>query len=235
MACSQVPESFDGDVSDWDVSRVTDMANMFNRALSFDGDISDWNVSRVTDMTDMFRSTSSFNSDISGWSIADTARINAMLFHADAFDQNLGPWYIVLDDNAIESGDVPGAVGNISTRNPYLDDQNPEYGIGSGVDSDYFEINGNVLSMLSVPDGHAGPYTVDITSTGDYGTDNSRTYEITVISSNIVAPNSAVEQDPDTAVDTQVEQDPDTAVDTQVEQDPDTVVDTQVNRIQTLS
>ena len=222
--------SFDGDVSDWDVSRVTDMANMFNRALSFDGDISDWNVSRVTDMTDMFRSTSSFNSDISGWSIADTARINAMLFHADAFDQNLGPWYIVLDDNAIESGDVPGAVGNISTRNPYLDDQNPEYGIGSGVDSDYFEINGNVLSMLSVPDGHAGPYTVDITSTGDYGTDNSRTYEITVISSNIVAPNSAVEQDPDTAVDTQVEQDPDTAVDTQVEQDPDTVVDTQVEQ-----
>ena len=222
--------SFDGDVSDWDVSRVTDMANMFNRALSFDGDISDWNVSRVTDMTDMFRSTSSFNSDISGWSIADTARINAMLFHADAFDQNLGPWYIVLDDNAIESGDVPGAVGNISTRNPYLDDQNPEYGIGSGVDSDYFEINGNVLSMLSVPDGHAGPYTVDITSTGDYGTDNSRTYEITVISSDIVAPNSAVEQDPDTAVDTQVEQDPDTAVDTQVEQDPDTAVDTQVEQ-----
>ena len=222
--------SFDGDVSDWDVSRVTDMANMFNRALSFDGDISDWNVSRVTDMTDMFRSTSSFNSDISGWSIADTARINAMLFHADAFDQNLGPWYIVLDDNAIESGDMPGAVGNISTRNPYLDDQNPEYGIGSGVDSDYFEINGNVLSMLSVPDGHAGPYTVDITSTGDYGTDNSRTYEITVISSDIVAPNSAVEQDPDTAVDTQVEQDPDTAVDTQVEQDPDTAVDTQVEQ-----
>ena len=144
------------------------------------------------------------------------------------FDQNLGPWYIVLDDNAIESGDVPGAVGNISTRNPYLDGQNPEYGIGSGGDSNYFEINGNVLSMLSVPDGDAGPYTVDITSTGDYGTDNSRTYEITVISSDITSPNSTVEPEPDTAVDTQVEPEPDTAVDTQVEQDPDTAVDTQV-------
>ena len=220
--------SFDGDVSDWDVSRVTDMYAMFTIASSFNGDVSDWDVSRVTDMADMFRSTSSFNSDISEWDIADTTRINAMLFRADAFDQNLGPWYIVLDDDTIESSDVPGAVGNISTRNPYLDGQNPEYGIGSGGDSDYFEINGNVLSMLSVPDGHAGPYTVDITSTGDYGTDNSRTYEITVISSDIVALNSAVEQDPDTAVDTQVEQDPDTAVDTQVEQDPDTAVDTQV-------
>ena len=220
--------SFDGDVSDWDVSRVTDMADMFNSAGSFDGDVSDWDVSRVTDMADMFRSTSSFNSDISEWNIADTTRINAMLFRADAFDQNLGPWYIVLDDNAIESSDVPGAVGNISTRNPYLDDQNPEYGIDSGGDSDYFEINGNVLSMLSVPDGGAGPYTVDITSTGDYGTDNSRTYEITVISSDIVTLNSTVEPEPDTAVDTQVEPEPDTAVDTQVEPEPDTAVDTQV-------
>ena len=119
-------------------------------------------------------------------------------------------------------------VGNISTRNPHLDSQNPEYGIGSGGDSDYFEINGNVLTMLSVPDGHARPYTVNITSTGDYGTDNSRTYEITVISSDITSPNSTVEPEPDTAVDTQVEPEPDTAVDTQVEQDPDTVVDTQV-------
>ena len=220
--------SFDGEVSDWDVSRVTDMADMFNRASSFDGDVSDWDVSRVTNMADMFRSTSSFNSDISGWNIADTARINAMLFRADAFDQNLGPWYIVLDDNTIESSDVPGAVGNISTRNPYLDGQNPEYGIGSGGDSDYFEINGNVLSMLSVPDGDAGPYTVDITSTGDYGTDNSRTYEITVISSDIVARNSTVEPEPDTAVDTQVEPEPDTAVDTQIEPEPDTAVDTQI-------
>ena len=220
--------SFDGDVSDWDVSRVTDMADMFNSAGSFDGEVSDWDVSRVTDMADMFRSTSSFNSDISEWNIADTTRINAMLFRADAFDQNLGPWYIVLDDNTIESSDVPGAVGNISTRNPYLDDQNPEYGIDSGGDSDYFEINGNVLSMLSVPDGDAGPYTVDITSTGDYGTDNSRTYEITVISSDIVARNSTVEPEPDTAVDTQVEPEPDTAVDTQVEPEPDTAVDTQV-------
>ena len=67
-----------------------------------------------------------------------------------------------------------------NTHEFYLDSQNPEYGIGPGGDSDYFEISGNVLSMLSVPDGDAGPYTVDITSTGDYGTDNSRTYEISV-------------------------------------------------------
>ena len=222
--------SFDGDVSNWDVSRVTDMANMFNRASSFNGDVSNWDVSRVTtmyamfagaiafggdvsnwdvsrvtDMADMFRSTSFFNSDISGWNISDTTRIDTMLYRANAFDQNLGPWYIVLDDDAISNSDVPGAVGNISTRNPHLDSQNPEYGIGSGGDLDYFEINGNVLTMLSVPDGHARPYTVNITSTGDYGTDNSRTYEIAVISSDIVSLNSTADPEPDTVVDTQVD------------------------------
>ena len=245
--------SFDGDVSDWDVSRVTDVANMFNRASSFDSDVSDWDVSRVTnmyamftiassfnsdvsdwdvsrvtDMADMFRSTSSFNSDISEWNIADTTSINSMLFRADAFDQNLGPWYIVLDDNTIKSSDVPGVVGDISTRNPYLDDQNPEYGIGSGGDSEHFEINGNVLNMLSVPDGHAGSYTVDITSTGDYGTDNSRIYEITVISSDTIALNSTVEPDPDTTAETLVEPKSDTTVDTLVEPKSDTTVDTLV-------
>ena len=220
--------SFDSDLSDWDVSRVTDMYAMFAGAISFSSDVSDWDVSRVTDMADMFRSTQFFNSDISGWSISDTTRIITMLYRADAFDQNLGPWYIVLDGDAIQGSDVPGAVGSISTRNPHLDSQNPEYGIGQGEDSDYFEISGNVLNMLSVPDGDAGPYTVDITSTGDYGTDNSRTYEITVISSDIVSLNSTVEPEPRAAVDTQVEPEPRAAVDTQVEPEPRAAVDTQV-------
>ena len=219
--------SFDGDVSNWDVSSVTDMTDMFSRASSFDGDVSDWDVSSVTDMTDMFRSTSLFNSDISGWNISDTTRITTMLYRADAFDQNLGPWYIVLDGDAIQSSDVPGAVGSITTRNPHLDSQNPEYGIGPGGDSGYFEISGNVLSMLSVPDGDAGPYTVDITSTGDYGTDNSRTYEITVISSDIVSLNSTVEPEPRAAVDPQAEPEPRAAVDPQAEPEPRAAVDPQ--------
>ena len=103
---------------------------------------------------------------------------------------------IVLDDDTVRGDDVPGAVGNISTRNPYLDGQNPEYGIGSGGDSDHFEINGNILRISSVPDRHAGPYTVTITSTGEYGTDNSRTYEITVISSDVVSLNSTADPEP---------------------------------------
>ena len=60
-------KTFDGDISEWNVSNVTDMAEMFNGS-DFDGDISKWDVSHVTDMTDMFRS-SKFRGDIRGWNV----------------------------------------------------------------------------------------------------------------------------------------------------------------------
>ena len=172
--------SFEGDISAWDVSSVTDMYAMFLTASSFNGDISGWDVSRVTDMVDMFHSASSFNGDISGWDVSSTTRMNNMFYRADSFDQNMGPWYIVLDDAVIDRGSVPGDVGRIAAQNAFLDSQNPAYGIGSGGDSDHFEIDGSILKIKSVPDGHAGPYSVTITSAGIYGSENSRTFEISV-------------------------------------------------------
>ena len=38
---------FNGDISLWDVSNVTNMSGMFYES-KFDGDISDWDVSKVT-------------------------------------------------------------------------------------------------------------------------------------------------------------------------------------------
>ena len=42
--------SFNQDLSEWDVSGVTDMNSMFDYAGSFNQDISHWDVSSVTDM-----------------------------------------------------------------------------------------------------------------------------------------------------------------------------------------
>ena len=44
---------FNGNISKWDVSNVTDMFYMFYNSL-FNGDISKWDVGNVTDMSDMF-------------------------------------------------------------------------------------------------------------------------------------------------------------------------------------
>lgn len=55
------------DISEWDVSNVTNMSEMFSYASSFKGDLSNWDVSNVTNMRFMFYKASSFNGDISGW------------------------------------------------------------------------------------------------------------------------------------------------------------------------
>ena len=46
----QGASSFNGDISSWDVSNVTNDED----ASSFNGDISSWDVSNVTDMNRMF-------------------------------------------------------------------------------------------------------------------------------------------------------------------------------------
>ena len=58
--------SFNGDISNWDVSQVTNMDSMFTGAAAFNGDISTWNVARVTDMVSMFYSARSFRRSLCG-------------------------------------------------------------------------------------------------------------------------------------------------------------------------
>ena len=60
---------FNGNISNWDVSNVTNMESMFYSS-NFNGDISKWNVSNVTNMKFMFR-YSKFNSDISKWDVSN--------------------------------------------------------------------------------------------------------------------------------------------------------------------
>ena len=164
--------SFNGNISGWDVSSVTDMSYMFVSS-PFNGDISNWNVSSVTDMSIMFGG-SPFNGDISNWNVSSVTDMSGM-FSDSPFNDNLGSWYITLDNTSIAG--IPGTVGNIAAQNKFLAAQGPAYGIGSGSDSEHFEINGTELIMISAPDD--SPATVNITSTGGFGTSNSRIFEIT--------------------------------------------------------
>ena len=47
-------ESFNQDLSSWDVSNVTDMSCMFENCKSFNKDLSKWNVLKVQDNLLMF-------------------------------------------------------------------------------------------------------------------------------------------------------------------------------------
>ncbi|MGI9256310.1 MAG: fibronectin type III domain-containing protein [Salinispira sp.] len=59
--------SFNGDISNWDVSKVMNIARMFFKATSFNGDISGWDVSSVTNMRQMFKGATAFNQNLNNW------------------------------------------------------------------------------------------------------------------------------------------------------------------------
>ena len=162
-------------LNSWNVSSVSNMNGMFNSASSFNGDLSSWNISSVNNMSYMF-SYSSFNGDLSGWDVSGVTYMEQM-FQSASFNGNLGNWYITLD-NASVTG-ILQAVGNITPQNEFLATHEPTYGIGSSSDSEHFGINGAALVLMTIPD--ANPAIVNITSTGDFGTSNSRIFEITIL------------------------------------------------------
>merc|ERR1712032_360955 len=74
--------SFNGDLSKWDVSKVTDMRDMFYHASSFNSDISKWDVSRVKTKDRMFASASSFSQTyVSSGAWITSAEVKKRMFH----------------------------------------------------------------------------------------------------------------------------------------------------------
>lgn len=75
---------------------VNSMASMFNGALLFNYDISQWEVSEVTDMSGMFSQASNFNSDISLWDVSKVSNMSSMFSNTklsiDNYDKLLNAW-----------------------------------------------------------------------------------------------------------------------------------------------
>jgi gliding motility-associated-like protein len=84
--------SFNGDITNWDVSNVTTMKEMFQEALSFNQPIGNWNTTNVIDMAYMFAFNNAFNQDLSGWNLSNVTDMQAMFYGATAFNQNLSGW-----------------------------------------------------------------------------------------------------------------------------------------------
>lgn len=70
-------DAFNQDIGNWDVSKVTDMSQMFV-AKNFNKDISRWNVSKVTTVGYMFNASRSFDQNIGSWNVSNVSNMNGI-------------------------------------------------------------------------------------------------------------------------------------------------------------
>lgn len=94
-------ESGFGTMPDWDVSRVTNMADTFYARNKFNADISKWDTSSVTSMQQMFFARKGsdpdfwiddFNQDLSNWNVSKVTNMNRMFAFCSVFNQDLNKW-----------------------------------------------------------------------------------------------------------------------------------------------
>ena len=85
---------YNGDISKWDTSNVTDMNDMFNWACKFNQPIGRWDVSNVTNMASMFCGASEFNQGLSRWDVSNVTDMSHMFMNAERFKQPIGKWDI---------------------------------------------------------------------------------------------------------------------------------------------
>ena len=82
--------TYNGDISKWDVSNVWDMSAMFKGA-HITSDISNWDVHNVRNMHSMFHE-SDFNQDISKWDVHNVKNMGYMFSENYSFNQDISRW-----------------------------------------------------------------------------------------------------------------------------------------------
>jgi surface protein len=91
---------FNQDISNWDVSNVEFMLNMFQGNKFFNQDISNWDVSNVTNMSAMFWGATAFNNGQTNnegtaplnWTLSKITALYEMFNGATSFNQPIGNW-----------------------------------------------------------------------------------------------------------------------------------------------
>ena len=75
--------TFNEDISKWNVSNVTTMHRMFYQAIKFNQPLNDWNVSNVIDMSQMFYRADEFNQPLDRWDVSKVITMNQMFATSD--------------------------------------------------------------------------------------------------------------------------------------------------------
>jgi len=99
----ECPESQYGVMSDWDVSRVTNMDQLFydppriggDKMKSFDGMLGNWDVSSVTSFEKMFKNANAFKgTNLYNWDVSSATNMHGMFEHAESFVARISGWNV---------------------------------------------------------------------------------------------------------------------------------------------
>lgn len=80
------------DTRNWDVSSVTTMRAMFDGAESANPNTSGWDVSKVEDMSLMFNDTLVANPDTRNWDVSSVTNMRGMFWDAERANPNTSGW-----------------------------------------------------------------------------------------------------------------------------------------------
>ena len=87
-------EEYGGHISNWHVSNVTNMSQLFKNKTTFNEDISSWDVSNVTNMNQIFHTASAFNSPLNSWNVSKVTDIGYIFQNCGQFNQPLNNWNV---------------------------------------------------------------------------------------------------------------------------------------------
>jgi surface protein len=80
-----------GDINDWDVSQVTEVAYLFCNT-TFNDRIDRWDLRNVTSMDRMFYRATAFNQPLDTWDVSRVTTMSCMFNGAKSFNQSLSSW-----------------------------------------------------------------------------------------------------------------------------------------------
>jgi surface protein len=84
----------DIDISNWDVSNVTNMDNLFRGLRTFNKPLTNWNVSNVRSMRKMFQGCRNFNQPLNNWYVSNVEYMTEMFNGCTSFNQPLNNWTV---------------------------------------------------------------------------------------------------------------------------------------------
>jgi hypothetical protein len=86
--------SFSGDLSRWDISGLTNLSALFIHNNSFSGDLSGWGISGLTSLERFYIFNNSFSGDLSGWGISGLTNLRYFYINSNSFTGDLSGWDI---------------------------------------------------------------------------------------------------------------------------------------------